>query len=341
MVVMLGARAKFSSMKDNRPNRRTLALPLNAALALAGLALFPAIAMATPATELVTEEVTIPFEPPLGQSLTYRAQKIVEKDGVKQTLTTVETYRFEEDGNGYRLVVTPKSIADDDKSPIMKAIAEAMGDLMLRPYAFRVSEHGELGEMIDQDVYWNAMFDALAKTKYTARDGKPVDPKHRQVLDNYINSMRGMSAEARAALMAEGSQPVLTFAGTAIAIGSTVQNRVEVPSPFGGRIARDVTIKLDRVDGNVAYFKMTDTIPRSELEAAVKAMFSKLDKEMAAKLAPKIAEMAQFSSDTTSEYAVSLGDGLLDDYKSVETVVAVSEGKTNRRVTTKTLRRVH
>jgi hypothetical protein len=309
-------------------------------LALAGFAIFPTMAVATPAAELSSKEVAVAFEPPIGENLTYHSQKIVEKDGVKQTLKTVEIYRFEEDDDGYRLVVTPKSIQDDDESPMMKAIFAAAGDLMMRPYTFRVSEDGELGEMVDQDVYWNDMFDALAKATFTTSEGKPFDPKQKQMLDNYMNSMRGMSAEARTALMAEGSQPVLAFAGTAIAIGSTIKNKVEVPSPFGGRIARDVTIKLDRVDGKLAYFTMTDTIPRAELEAAVKAMFSKLDKDMAAKLAPKMAEMAQFSSDVTSEYEVCLGDGLLEDYKSVETIVAVSEGKTNRRVTTKTLSRI-
>jgi len=337
---MFRTQAKRRNMKNDRLNRRHLAIPLSAALALAGFAIFPTIAMAVPTAQVAFKEVEIPFDPPLGESLTYRSQKVVEKDGIKGMLTTVETYRFDEDGDGYRLVVTPKSIEDDDEHPMMKAIAAALGELMMRPYAFQVSEDGELGEMIDQDVYWNAMFDALAKTNYTTRDGKSLDPKHKPMLDKYVNSMRGMPAEARTALMAEGSQPLLTFAGTAIAIGSTVQNKVEVPSPFGGRIARDVSIKLDRVDGKVAHFKMTDTIPRAELEAAVKAMFSKLDKDMAAKLAPKIAEMAQFSSDTTSEYAVSLSDGLLENYKSIETIVAVSEGKPTRRVTTKTLTRV-
>ena len=337
---MLGTLVKCPNMKNNRPNRRYLAFHVSAALMVAGFILFPTIARATPTAELASKEVAVPFEPPVGANLTYHSQKIVEKDGVKHTLKTVEIYRFEEDGDGYRLVVTPKSIEDDDESPMMKAITAAAGDLMMRPYAFRVSEDGELGEMIDQDSYWNAMFDALAKTKYTASDGKPLDPKHKPILDKFVSSMRGMPAEARTALMAEGSQPVLTFAGTAIAIGSMVKSKVEVPSPFGGRIARDVTIKLDRVDGKYAFFKMTDTIPRAELEVLVNAMFSKLDKEMAAKLAPKIAEMKQFSSDITSEYAVSLSDGLLEDYKSVETIVAVSEGKTNRRVTTKTLTRV-
>lgn len=340
---------RWSKLKaDSRVNGLKL-LSFFMFAAAAAMTLAAAPAAATPMARPVPDEgivASIPFDPPLGQELRYRTEKVVEKRGKTRSTWQLASYRFDKADTGYTLTVTPLSSGSGEGDPLAQAIEKQLAELSRRPYVLVLGENGEITEMRDAERYWSAIFEAIdAALKDSPPGGEKLPAQAKPVLDNILRSMRNLPAEARLALLTESVQPLVNFAATDTVVGKPIETQVEVPSPFGGFVKQDVRIALTRVADDTAFLTVRSSIARSELEALSKRFVAKAVEgtamaDKAAEAAQAFAGLERFSRNDVGEYQISLADGTLLRFVGTETVEAGGASESTRDVTTTIMQRV-
>lgn len=313
---------------------------IGAAYALA-MVMQPAIAAPTvPAeTPQQLQTVQIPFDPPLDAALRYRWEKTVQKDGETDMAWSVSDFLFEEAENGYRLTVTPVSSGSNETDPAKLAFLKRLEDLTRRPFVLRLDENGSIEELEDADFYWSTIFRVM-REELGKNDGKPLDEKGKQLLEDVIRTFEGIPAENRLALLTEEVQPMLEFGNVEIDSGEPIAATVETPSPFGGVLNRDLTISLKGVERGIASLSLRSSISREELAKLMQGMLAKfetLPEEKRAEAMEAVAAFKNFRHETAADYDVSVEDGVLTRFRSVETVEVSDKSGSTRKVTTQTL----
>lgn len=92
-----------------------------ACLAIAGAPVHASPTLPAPAAPSAQIAV-IPFDPPLDAPLRYRWEKAVQRDGKTRMSWAVSDFRFEEQGDGFRLTVSPVGSGSNETDPARLAM---------------------------------------------------------------------------------------------------------------------------------------------------------------------------------------------------------------------------
>ena len=308
------------------------------ALSLGAIA---APALAVPQTRVAEAAAAIPFDPPLGESVSYRWERTDEKDGKADISWAVHEFRFEEVADGYRVTVEPVSSGTNENDPVKQRVIKRLNELTKRPFVLRLNHDAEIMELEHSDEYWARIIEAL---RDGLSEGMP-EPGGAEAIKMVTDMFERMSPDARLAQLTENIQPILEFAMTESSVGDPISVQVDTPSLFGGTLKQDVVISLTKVQDGFAYLTNRSSIPREELEKLTAAVV-----ELAKAAAPgklesskaqaQLAALKEFKSETVSDYKVALDDGLLETFQSRRTISVIEADKPLRRVTSTTLSRV-
>jgi len=296
-------------------------------------------AIPAPASEQL-QSVHIPFDPPLETALRYRFEKSVQKDGKTEMMWSVADYRFEEAKDGYRLTVTPVSSGSNETDLAKLAFLKRLEELMRRPFVLRLDESGSIKEVEDADFYWSTTFKVM-REELAKRDGRPLDANGKRLLEETIQVFERMPAQSRLALMTEEIQPLVEFGNVELDMAKPISTTIESGSPFGGTVNRDVTISLKAVEDGIASLSIRSSISKEELTKLVQAMLAKLESlpaEKRAEAKEAFASFKQFKHETAADYEVSVEDGILTHFHSVEAIEVEDKGRNARKITTQSLK---
>lgn len=255
---------------------------------------------------------------------------------------SVSEYRFEARGDGFRLIVTPISSGTVGVDPERLAIEKRIGELINQPFVLLLDLSGVIVEMENADKYWSTittvMTDALA-----SRGGETVTAVQSQAIKSVKEMYEKMPAEVRLGLLTEQVQPALEFGDTETKVGEPISTAIEGPSPFGGMIKRDVVISLTKIANGHAYLSAKSTIPRKELDLLMASLVTRLatlPAERRRDLTSTLDEIQEFHHDTSADYEVGIENGLLESFRSTETVKVGDGKKVETRTTVRSLERV-
>ncbi len=296
-----------------------------------------------PATALQqSETILIPFDPPLDVTLRYRSERTIQKDGKTNMSWSVSDYRFQESHKGYRLTVTPVSFGSNETDPAMLAILKRIEELTRRPFVLLLNADGAIEELEDADFYWSTIFKVL-KEEIAKGDSKAPDGNAKRMIRQMLSVFENMPVENRLALLTEDVQPLVEFANTEFDTNEPVSASVESSSPFGGVLNREVTISVRKVEGPIASLTIRSSIPRAELIKLVESMLSKFEAfppEKRAEAKAGIAGLEGFRSDAAADYDVSIEDGMLERFRSNETIEVSDKSGKRLKVTTQSMDRI-
>ena len=315
--------------------------------AAAGVLLaFATQAVAVPAsppsrTETTEDVVAIPFAPPIGETLRFRWQKTLEKDGRSVMQWSLDDFRFEKAGEGFRLTVTPVESGSGSEEPMVKAIEQKLADLMRRPIVLTVSADAVITDFENADAYWATVFEAADAV--IAEIGKPeaLPPEMRAALAGFLKTLREMPDDARLAMLTENVQPLVTFAATEWSSRTPVISDLESPSPFGP-LKQEVRIALEAVADDSATLSLHSSIPADELERIARTALAPFIEAAGKEGKPGngTKDFGSFSHETRARTTVSLDDGLVVRHRSTETIEGGEGSGLKRRVTTVSFDRV-
>jgi hypothetical protein len=308
----------------------------------AALVLLASPAAAIPRTERGGEAVTIPFDPPLGEPLRYRWERVTQRDGETRLNWSVDDLSFEEQAEGYRLSVTPVSSGTNQTDERTQAFLKELADLTRLPFAVRIDNGGRIVELERGDEYWTRLIRALRN----AFANEKFDAQQKKALEGLMSVYEGLPPDSRLAKMTESLQPVVEFAGLEFTLSEPVTTEIDSESPFGGTLKRQFVVSVTKVDKTFAYATIRSTMPSSEIERLTKGLFERMGLDLAegksqAEREAISAAIKQMKLETVADYKISLADGLLESFQSTETISAPVEGKSHTRVTTSSLTRVY
>lgn len=293
------------------------------------LAHSPASATPTPAQPTTLQEervVWIPFDPPIGQPLRYRIERVDDRNGTTRQSSDTVTFEFEEAQDGFRLIVTPISgIGPELEGPI----SEEFQALRSRPYTLILDASGQILGMEQEEEYWNTMIgyvEGLLTQRQTA-DTAPA-------LQRFIQILRDMSPEVRLALLTDHVQPLISYADIDLTVGERLAAPVELPSLFGGTVETQVYATLERVDDGLAHISSHATFSREGLERATQNLFDSLqpNDERRSAILEQVRNAEQISREFREAYQVSMVSGLTERYRSTDETDIRAEGERTRRV---------
>ncbi|HEX8215922.1 MAG TPA: hypothetical protein VF577_00535 [Allosphingosinicella sp.] len=296
---------------------RKLSILAAAATALSAAVPAQRQSSATP-TAASASTVSIPFAPPIGVLLRYRIAKTTF--GPAERSVTLEfTARFERAGEGYRMTVAYQLPA-----PVRSGAADPALVFLQRPLTLRLGGDGTLVAIEDEQAYW-AGVEALLE-RMVAQDG-PETPGGREAMRRIIADMRGLPDEARIEKLAENFMPVIAMTGTELTIGAPLRWTGQTATIFGP-MTSDVTVSLDRVEGGIAYVSATTTVPREEMERAMRAMFARIVPPGTGRAIPQDFRFHSVENSESSEVAIETG--LARRYRAARTVDVEAEGQRQR-----------
>ena len=302
---------------------------------LAATVLFAA-APATAAPEASAQTATIMFDPPVGKPLTYRWEKSVRNEGQATTTAwTVDEYRFEADGDGYRLTVKPVSHGAPETPPETAALMKELTALTRVPFVLRVNEDAEIVALDRSDELWAGIFKAMR----ASIGNKAPGTAEAKGIEAVISPFENMPPEARLAKLTESVQPLIEFAATETTVGEPITVKAAAASPFGA-VERDVTISLNRVAGGIAYITVRASLPQAEFQKLMRSVLDGLAKDAMsaadlAKAKAEIGNLKAYRHESQADYEVSISDGILQRFSSTETI-EIAAGKDSKQRVTKT-----
>jgi hypothetical protein len=223
----------------------------------------------------------------------------------------------------------------------MKEAEKELEELTKRPFVLRLDRDAEIISLENADEYWTKIIqtlrDVLSKGKQT--------PQTARAIGSVVSMFEQMPPEVRLAKLTESIQPMFEFANMQISAAEPIHEQIETASPFGGTIKQDVIINLTNVEDGLAYVTVRMTVPRAELEKLSKALFDKLSNgafnaEQVAKAKDAISGLKDFKSETVAEYRVRIKNGMLESFKSAQTISANAGKESEVRVKTRSLRRI-
>jgi hypothetical protein len=318
---------------------------LRIALSLLAAVLLAASSASTSTANLnsgaAAESATIAFDPPVDKPLRYRWEKTVAGDGKSTTHWSVDEYRFQPSEDGYKLSVSPVSTGTNESDPQRLAFMKKLSDLTRFPFVLNVNEDAEIVALERADEVWAMLFKTLRN--HVADRSKAGSPEVKAV-EAVIAAYERMPAETRLAHLTETVKPLLEFASTKTTVGEPMVAKLEAASPFG-TVHHDVAVTLNRVTNGVAHLSLRASLPRADFDKIMRGVLDGVASQAMApaelaKLKAQFSGLEDYRHETQAEYEVSVKDGILERLRSTETVELTFEGKSERRVTTRSLSRI-
>lgn len=291
-------------------------------------------AVPTSAPLETVEAVYVPFDPPLGQPLRYRWEKVESKDGKTEVDWSVASHVFEKQGDGFKLTVTPISSGSNETDPRKLEIERRLSDLADLPFVLTLSADGAIAGVEKSDFYWNTIISAFQDYAKTASAEEAAG------LVAAAKLIGEMPEDVRLGMLTESVQPLLEFGETEWVPEEAIGVDLETASPWGGTFRSKAVVTLGKVVDDVASLSITTTVPREELNSLIKAFSKKLidlPAEKRSEMNAAIAGLKDFRHETRASYAVSTADGMLHRYQSTETIDVSEAEKSSRKLTTRSL----
>jgi hypothetical protein len=216
-------------------------------------------------------------------------------------------------------------------------MTESMIEVLKLPLILKLAADGEFQELENQAEYAAAMDKLFDSTMKLLPANASAEQK--ALAKTVADVVRSVPMESRVAKFIESVQPVLEFGGTSLTPGETFKTEQEVEGIGGAPLTRNLTIRLDRVDGGTAHYTMVNTAAPEQYTSMIRKFYASL---MAADpaLAAEGGEVSRAGSEQRATYRVSTSDGLLQSYRSVETTEIVATKATTRKIVTRTVERV-
>ncbi|HEX8062699.1 MAG TPA: hypothetical protein VF535_05735 [Allosphingosinicella sp.] len=194
--------------------------------------------------------VSIPFSPPLGTTLDYSYSRIDERAGERKGAAFDFGLLFERAGAGYRMTVTTtvRGLSHEQRADPAVRVLET-------PITYRLTADAQIVGMDGEDAYWR---NVIQVARAMGEDPKAT-PASRGLMEKMVRHMRSLPDAERLALATADIAPVLEMAGRRMAVGERTEvkgerTRLAIPAPASARMRRDLTVTLDRADGEWASF---------------------------------------------------------------------------------------
>lgn len=291
------------------------------------------------------EPTQIIFDPPLDQPMRFRIERVVERDGKREMTWKVTQATFSKgEGGGYRLLIDTIDSGNEHENAEDKAMNEKLAELEGIPFVLTVSEEASITGVENLDRYWTKIFDAV-ESVLAERPAlnEAVDPKVKERLKIFMDTMRAMPPEQRVAMATRDLQPLVEFGNTQWTLGQPVLSEFEAATPFGAKVKREVGVTLVSAKDDMARLSIRSEVPRAEFEKVLDSIKDKLgaasSTEERAKTEAELKKNDHFMFKTEADYDVSLFDGVLSRYQSTETVEFGSSAAPGRRITFLTILR--
>jgi len=307
-------------------------LGILAAVALAAIAVAAPAKQQTAPTGVAAQpsatSVTIPFSPPVGVPLRYRFTKTMFGPA-ERTITLDFTARFDRAGDGYRMTVAyqlPPAAGARSRDPALLVLQ--------RPLSLRIGADGTLLSLDDEPAYWAGVEALLARM--VAEDGGGT-PEGREAMRRIVADMRGLPEDVRVEKLAENFLPLIAMSGAELIISEPVTWTGETETIFGPLTANQ-TLTLDRVADGIAYIKSETTVPREDMDEAMRTMFARLTPPGAGRPVPPDFRFHSAENSEISEVAIETG--LTRRYRATRTIDLEAQGQRQRGGTVISLERL-
>lgn len=293
------------------------------------------------AAEALAETTRLPFQPPIDAPIRYRLTQSKSAGGRPATTASlVYSYRFERNGDAFRLTVTPEKadMMDFDRMPMSAATRERLAAFSKMPLVILLSRDAEVAGIANEAAYLGAFrgwIDALA-----AEMEKISDPQQREMAKPAVEMLRSLPAEAWVARLLENVQPVLEFAATELAKGEALTGDVEMDGPGGETVTQHLSYTLEKVAAGTAEISLRSEADPEQLTATFKPLFAQIRAAAPDQGADPFGELVSVTRQTRGTYRVSTTDGLLDSFRSEETLELKGSGGSEKTVETKTIERL-
>lgn len=192
------------------------------------------------------DDIAIPFAPPTDRAFTYRIEQHRPIEGHASRFTATRDLRFERTGEGYILDASLRAVDSDAPASAAEPFAAALTPLIGVALRFRLDRDGRIVALDNMDGVWATVQAGVAQM---LANFAPDTPRHRAARS--VQALfAGLAPDGRLALLAGEFQPLLLFAGSAVADGAGRGVRTMAGSPLG----RPVPVAGDlRVTGQSAH----------------------------------------------------------------------------------------
>ena len=274
----------------------------------------------SPAAKL--EAVRIPFAPPLGRTLVYRAGEYQKSGGQERQVSSAEIdIIFRRAGAqfamdvAYRFPGAPPELAADP------AVA-----LLSRPMTFQVNADGEIVGVEKEEAYWSAFEQVMAQQPAGANPGGA------EAARKGVEMIRDLPAEARLTMLSARVAPLLAWASANLPVGQTIEGEEEGETPFGP-LPQHMRLTVEKIVDGRAHVVSTSATSPAQLEAAIRVFTARTGGTVTG--GGKVTRLEQ-----QERYEVDTGTGLAERYRSTTVIEGEEAGKRTLDERTQTLARV-
>lgn len=290
---------------------------LAAAAHLIGVRLPAEAAATTTALQVAaTEMVEIPFAPPLGRTLRYRMLRERTGSGPPRRDEANFDVTFRRSNREYVMSVRlalPRGLPPPDR---LSAIAQVFN----APAEFRLSESGEMLELLNLERHWATADRALREIERA----RPIDVRARAAAAAMVDRMRAMPAEAQLELYARYVAPIVAAAGGAYPVGEAISAQGPAQSLVGPLQQRS-TARVTGLDRRLVRISQHSSVSNEQLEAQMRALFSEVGPP-----GQDLSRLRIISNDLVESYEVSRETGLTERFRSEKIVVTETNGERDR-----------
>jgi hypothetical protein len=261
---------------------------------------------APPRAAAADDIISIPFDPPIGTTLTYRMSQNDSRNEQQAPVALNMRVTFARDGDGYIMTVV------SDLPPGTPGGEIAL--LLQRPTSIRLNPDGEMIAMVDEDAYWASV------DRMTALMPAPADAAERHVTTTVVARMRALPPDERLALITRGFAPIVALAGHELAAGDLPQPDDERDTLMG-RVVMQSRIITEALDNDMARVTLVASVPVEQLSRATSAMLHDFSPAGAAAIAVHFTAF-----EDRQIYVVSRRTGLMESWVSTRTVTGEQNG---------------
>jgi len=291
--------------------------PLTLFAAFGIIASTPAAASVPRASPPPTSRViSIPFDPPLGETLVYRVSRSDPGNQQGATVAVEVRLTFTRDADGFILtVVTPLPAGAPD---------DEMSRLAARPFSVRLSADGQMTGLVDEAGFWAAL-DRLAT--------RMPEGAERRATEAVYARMRAMPPADLLAMIGSSFAPVIAFAGANVTQGEVTQPDSQTET-LVGRLTMHSRIICEAMDDETVRITIIAGVPPDQLSGGMSNMLHDVGPPGAARIPVHIT-----SYEDRATYVVSRGTGLAESFRSTRTVAAEQDGISQTVVQTREINR--
>ncbi|HEX6374924.1 MAG TPA: hypothetical protein VFZ91_04310 [Allosphingosinicella sp.] len=246
--------------------------------------------------------IFIPFDPPLGQRLIYRKQRIEEKPDGRERSEFTFAIEFRRDDDHYIMTLSPGGAEDRAEEPARMQAA-------LSRRSFRMSPQGEIVGMIDEADYWTALEDTAERAL-----GKGAGEVEAVGTRWAMRQTRELPLRERMHILAGTVMPILFYAGLSVDPEQPIE-RKDIQTTVLGPITGTARTTVERIARDHVTITRSWIIPNEQLQEAMDRLSERFGRR------PYGLGSHLISSDNVQRFEIDRRTGLARSYRSVRSTV--------------------